>query len=166
MYNTHPKRKLLADMDKTMLLKMREEGMTNQEIADAVGCSKMTIYRTLGPMTTEQRSVRNRQNAYNRTAKISEGGYTVERKMQSFMPQREEPAKAVLVMKTLPPAPIPLHGEFADYTISADRQTIEVENEKGRVLILVPAEKLGTFITELQAIEKNIAAENLMQFWG
>lgn len=55
------------------------------------------------------------------------------RKAYSFMhPEKEVAAvkdepqvthRAVLVMKTIAPQPIPLHGEFMDYTISADRQT-------------------------------------------
>ena len=158
---------LISDISKAELLKMREGGMSNAAIAASLGCSKNSVWRLIGaqPKEISRQSMREAYRARTATAD-PEGVCTVERKMQSFMPQREEPAKAVLVMKTLPPAPIPLHGEFADYTISADRQTIEVENEKGRVLILVPAEKLGTFITELQAIEKNIAAEKPMQFWG
>ena len=87
--------------------------------------------------------------------------------MKSFMPKREEePVKAVLVVKTLPPAPIPLHGEVMDYTISADRQTIEIENALGRVMMVLPAEKIQTFIEELQAIQRNIGSEKLMAFWG
>lgn len=160
---------LIKDISKTELLKMREGGMSNVAIAKSIGCSKSTIYNLIGAQPKEITS-RHASEAYYRARNIApenaEGARTVERKMMSFKPQREEPAKAVLVMKTLPPAPIPLHGAFMDYTISADRQTIEEENETGRVLICVPAEKLGTFIEELQAIEKNIAAEKPMPFWG
>lgn len=43
-------------MDKTTLLRMRDdEGMTLNQIAIAVGCSKATISKILGPMTPEER---------------------------------------------------------------------------------------------------------------
>lgn len=92
----------------------------------------------------------------------------MERKMMSFMHKQPEPepVKAVLVMKSVPPTPIPLHGAVADYTISADRQTVEIENELGRVLMQLPAEKIPTFIEELTAIQKNIGSEKPMAFWG
>lgn len=76
--NAHPKRKLLADMDKTQLLRMREEGMSDGEIAEAVGCCKMTIYRALGPLSPEQRQKRQREGgrsgAESKWSKTSEGG--------------------------------------------------------------------------------------------
>ena len=49
-------RGFMKDMDKTTLLKMRdEEGMSINEMVAAVGCSKSTLYRILGPMPTEER---------------------------------------------------------------------------------------------------------------
>lgn len=50
---TNPRRKLLADMDKTQLLNMRDEGMSNAEIARAVGCGYQTIYRAIGKQPLE-----------------------------------------------------------------------------------------------------------------
>lgn len=91
----------------------------------------------------------------------------MERKIHSYMPPRdEEPAPAaVLVMKPVKMA-IPLRGEFMHYVISPDRDLIDVETEGGRALLQVPADKLDTFIAELNAIKKNIGAEKPMQFWG
>ena len=96
------------------------------------------------------------------------GGYSVERKANSFMPQREkeEPMRAVLVMKTIAPQPIPLHGEFMDYTISPDRQTVDVETDQGRCLMQIPVEKIGMFIDELDAIRRNAASGQSLPFWG
>lgn len=165
-------KKLMQDMDKTTLLRMRdEEGMSYAEIAEAVGCSKGTIHRILGPLPMEVR--RERQAAAGRkygggkATRTREGGYTVERKMQSFMRHEEpqEPARAVLVMKPVK-MPIPLRGEFMHYCISADRDVIDVETEQGRALIQIPADKLDTFIEELTAISRNIGSEKPMQFWG
>lgn len=160
-------------MDKTTLLRMRdEEGMTLNQIAIAVGCSKATISKILGPMTPEERHRRKVENGKKsceiRWGKPIEGGYSVERKANSFMPQREqeEPKRAVLVMKTIAPQPIPLHGEFMDYTISPDRQTVDVETEQGRCLMQIPIERIGMFIDELDAIRRNAASGQALPFWG
>ena len=44
----NPRRGILKDIDKTALLSMRDSGMTNQEIADSVGCCYATICKILG----------------------------------------------------------------------------------------------------------------------
>lgn len=165
-------KKVMADMEKTTLLRMRdEEGMSMQEIATSIGCSKATVYRIIGPMTPEERARRKseagRRGAASKWSKTSEGGYTVERKMHSYM-QREEPQAdaepaAVLAVKR---APIMLSGAFMHYVVSADGKTIDVETEEGRALMQIPAEKLETFIAELTAIHKNIGVQKPMQFWG
>lgn len=170
MYKT---RGFMKDMDKTVLLHMRDdEGMTYSEMATALGCSKATICSILGPMTPEERARRKaegaRRGAESKWGKSPEWGYTTERKMKSFMPQREqeEPKRAVLVMKNLAPQPIPLHGEFMDYTISPDRQTVDVETEQGRCLMQIPVEKIGLFIDELDAIRRNAATGQALPFLG
>jgi hypothetical protein len=158
---------LISDISKDELLKMREGGMSNAAIAASLGCHKNTVYRVIGAQPREMTAKAISEGKLAALHAPCDGGYTVERKMKSFMPkQQEEPAKVVLVVKTLPPAPIPLHGEAADYTISADRQTVEIENELGRVLMQLPAEKIPTFIEELTAIQKNIGSEKPMAFWG
>ena len=166
MYNPHPKRKLLADMDKTQLLNMCDEGLSNEEIAFRVGCSYQTIYRAIGKQP-DHITVRRKSEGHVMiagTARTSEGGYTVERKAPSFMPQREEePAKAVLVVKK---APIHLHGACFDYTLDESRKSLEVETEEGRVLLSMETDKLGTFIEELQAIRKNMSVAQTAPFWG
>lgn len=166
-------KKVMQDMDKVTLLKMRdEEGMTLKEIARSVGCSTATISKIIGPMTPEERRKRQAQGGKNgsrtRWSEKTEGGYVAERKMQSFMPQREqeEPKRAVLVMKTIAPQPIPLHGEFMDYTISPDRKTVDVETDQGRCLMQIPVEKISLFIDELDAIRRNAASGQALPFWG
>lgn len=166
-------RGFMKDMDKTVLLRMRDdEGMTYQEMATALGCSKSTLINILGPMTPEERARRRAEGAKRgreaKWMKSPEGGYTTERKMKSCMPQREqeEPKRAVLVMKTIAPQPIPLHGEFMDYTISPDRQTVDIETEQGGRLMQIPVEKIGMFIDELDAIRRNVASGQELLFWG
>lgn len=161
---------LMKDMDKTTLLKMRdEEGLSYDEMAVRVGCSKSTLHRLLGPMSREERSKRQsaagKKGSATLWGKTSEGGYRVERKTQSFRPQRNEPApvKAVLAVKK---SPIRLSGAFMHYTICPGREMIEAETAEGRVLMQIPADMLGTFIEELTAIQKNIGQAQPMEMWG
>lgn len=48
MTTKNPRRKLLQDISVQELYRMREEGMSNQEIADAIGVTRNTIYRHIG----------------------------------------------------------------------------------------------------------------------
>ena len=74
---TPANRKFMKGMDKTTLLKMREEqDMTNKDIAHAVGCSEVTIRNIIGAMPPEMRrrkfSENGKRNAINRSR--AEGG--------------------------------------------------------------------------------------------
>ena len=162
----------IKDMDKTELLKMREDGMTNAQIASALGCSQCSIYNLIGKQPEEMTRASRVMTAYNgRAAKANKriDGTS----MPAAQPPRggtavreEEPKKCVLVVKTLPPMPIPLHGEFMDYVISADRTSVDVETEQGRCLLQIPMEKIDTFIAELSAIKRNASSGAAGQFWG
>lgn len=48
MYNPNTRRKLLHDISMDELYRMREDGMTNGEIAEAIGVSRVTVYRYIG----------------------------------------------------------------------------------------------------------------------
>ena len=52
------------------------------------------------------------------------------------------------------------------YTRCPGREMIDVETEEGRTLIQVPADMLGMFIEELQAIQKNMNTAQSVPFWG
>ena len=89
--------------------------------------------------------------------------------MKSFM-HREEPEeqkKAVLVVKPMK-TPIPLHGEYMDYVISAERDLIDVDTHEGRTLMQIQMDKLDLFIAELTAIKNNAGIDKptKVQFWG
>lgn len=86
MYKT---RGFMKDMDKTTLLRMRdEENMTLQQIAMRVGCSKTTICNILGPMTPEERARRKaegaRRSAESRRRESPEGGVQRGEKGEQF----------------------------------------------------------------------------------
>lgn len=87
----------------------------------------------------------------------------MERKLQSFKHTEEEPKRAILAVKK---ADVHLSGSFMHYCVMADRGCIDIETEQGNVLLCVPADKLGEFIDELQAIKNNIVECKPMEFWG
>ena len=88
----------------------------------------------------------------------------MERKAPSMMPQREaEPVKAVLAVKK---TDTHLTGTYKNYVVAADRSCIDVETDDGRTLLNIPADMLGTFIEELQTIQKNMNTVQSVQFWG
>lgn len=49
------KEKLLDSVDMTTLIKMRDMGYTNKEIADALGTTYITIYKHIGPQRKNKR---------------------------------------------------------------------------------------------------------------
>lgn len=55
----------IKDMDKTELLKMREDGMTNKQIANALGCSQCSIYNLIGKQPEEMTRASRVMTAYN-----------------------------------------------------------------------------------------------------
>lgn len=46
--DNHPKRKIIDDVSISEILKMREDGRSNQEIADALGAHYATVTRHIG----------------------------------------------------------------------------------------------------------------------
>ena len=82
-------RGFMKDMSKLELLKMRENNMTNAEIATQLGCSQSTVYNIIVALPQSMRERIRREagtrGGHARWSKTSEGGYTVERKMHSFM---------------------------------------------------------------------------------
>lgn len=159
----------MKDMNRADILAMREGGMGNVAIAQSLVCSTKTVWDLIGAQPKEITN-RNRQLGIQRAkeerwSNKREGGYTVERKMKSFMPhdEPEEETIAALVVKA---SPIWLHGEYMEYTIAADKSRVDVYTGDGAALISVPRDKLKAFIAELQSIEKHIDTCRPMEFWG
>ena len=157
-----PGRSFIKDLPKTELLKMREDGMSNADIANSLHCSVSTIKNLIGVQPKEM-TLANRRAG--QIARRMDGTPVTTLSMIEPPKAIAEPAKAVLVVKTLPPMPIPLHGECMDYCISPDKKMIDIETHEGRCLMQIPADKLDTFIAELNAIKANIGEEKLRPFW-
>lgn len=120
------------------LLRMREEGMSNPEIAGVLDVSPHTIWRYIGPGPRAKNRVR--------------GGTPVAVEIR-----RAEPAE-VQACLSIGASPINLTGAYGKYTIEEERTYICISGEADghEVNGSIPVDQLSTFIKELQAIERNI----------
>ncbi len=131
-------RKLLDDVTINELMTMREEqGMSNQDIADALGVNVQTIYNYIGKMPKELYKPRTRKEpAVPAPGKV------------------EEPApEACLVVQN---RTIELHGLENTYIIDSKKGEVLVNmsDESG---MIINFDKLPALVNELRAIQRKIS---------
>lgn len=126
----HPKRGILKDIDKTTLLSMRDSGMTNQEIADSVGCCYATICKILGKQPPGMRKPR----APKEVKRI----------------QMNTPRKRMKVSH------VTLCGKFADFEVDLDNKTFAIETGEGSLIFdLSKLEEMANDLVEaLQEVKE------------
>ena len=142
---------MYKDMSKTELLAMREQGMSNQEIADAVGVHYGTILNLIGKQPKGMRK------PYTRRCNSSGagGGDAV----------HEETHEACLTIKR--PA-IEICGRKWKYRANVGQNMIEVFTAPDVIPMTVDIEDLPQIIKELQAIARNadkITGGNVLEVW-
>ena len=147
------RRRLLDDVSKGELLQMRADGMTNEEIAESLDVNYMTVYRIIGAQPNEL-SHRGRKK----------GGRSVVEAPPKKQEEEIIPACLVTVNRT-----IELQGATAKYALNIDKKSVMVklENAQGNVFdtLLLNVESLGTFINELQAIQRKIVTFDTVEAW-
>lgn len=118
------------------LLHMREDGMSNQEIAKALDVSYQTVLRVIGqqPSSLRKPAVRNFAALMN-AAPIQE---------------KEEPEACLAVLNRN----VSLMGDFAEYSLDCSDDILTVKVGEGTVS--VPFQKIGLLMNELAAIQRNI----------
>lgn len=135
--------KLTNEISIPELLKMRESGMSNSEIAESLDVSRETIIKYIGKGGPRRQTVR-----------------------PAIMPTREdekdEPVQACLKVE---PSEIRLTGAYGKYAFAPDGDSIYVTIDSD-YLFSVPRDQLSTFIRELQAIERNIGkVKTRLEVW-
>lgn len=125
--------KLTNEISLPELLKMRESGMSNSEIAESLDVSYSTICRYLGGGGPRRQ-----------TRRVPH--------VQERAPMKDEPVQACLKME---PSEIRLTGAYGKYAFAPDGDSISVIIDSD-YFFCVPRDQLSTFIRELQAIERNI----------
>lgn len=127
------RRKLLKDVSADELMTMRGEGMTNQEIADALSVSYKTVLLLIGPQPKELRKKPEFK--------------TERRPQQTFRNGQSVSPQACLVVAN---KVVELAGVFGNYTIPIHDRVVNISI--GDNSITVPFDKLNDFVKELQAI--------------
>lgn len=131
-------RSLIQDVSISELEQMRENGMTNQEIADAIGVSYQTIRKLIGRQPPGLRKP---------------GGYHRPDFVQSE--QKEEPPATLIVEDRA----LKLAGLYASYKIMVKNKLINVildTSEGVSPAMEIPFDQIDTFIQELQAIQRHV----------
>ena len=125
---------LHKDLDRSELEYMREGGMTNQDIANALGVSLSTIYRYIGAQPQGFRRKRN---------------YDLDEQPPVIVKQDEPPKEAALVVED---RAISLAGLFAGYRINVKSKEIIVFVEDGEDALTIPFDQVKTISKEINAI--------------
>ena len=127
---------LVREVSPSELLHMREDGMSNQEIANALDVSYQTVLRVIGkqPSNLRKPAVRNFAAPMN-AAPIHE---------------KEEPEACLAVLSRN----VSLMGNLAEYSLDCAEDILTMKVGEGTVC--VPFQKIGLLINELAAIQRNI----------
>ncbi len=141
---------LHKDISQSELLSMREQGMSNSEIAEALGVGYQTILRNIGKQPREIR----------RSRKALTKSDFLEKKMN--LPEEEAPVACLAVRKS----PLCLTGSVADYELDSEREKITITNAQRDYYFRLEASNLEQFIRELQAIARNIEdSKQKLEMW-
>lgn len=126
------KRSIMESVSVREMQEMRDnEGMTNNEIAEALDVSYMTVYKYIGAQPKGLRKAR--------------------KVLQDRRSIKEGPAPACLVLQN---RHIELHGVVGVYGIDCKAQSVHITYNGHDMWILF--DKLGTFIDELKTIHRKI----------
>lgn len=130
-------RSILKDVDLETLYSMRrDQKMSNQEIANAIGVSYVTVYKLIGPQPKEFK------------------------KKRTAAPRVEQP-KPVAVAEEAQPCicvknrTVELEGIFGSYMIDIKKGTVACTNAVGQCLY-VSKDNIDDFINELNAIKRKL----------
>ena len=129
---------ILKEISIDELMKMRESGMTNQDIANSLDIGISTVYRYIGAQPPGIRKKREY---------ISDFSYRQKEE------QREEFEEAALIVED---RKISLAGLFAGYKVNIKAKEVIVFVEDDVDALTIPFDKVETFAKELRAISKHV----------
>lgn len=130
----HPNRRLSKDVDMTTLYSMRDQGMSNQEIADTLGVSYMTILRYIGK----------NPNRAKRSTPVRKANPDP---VISTYDQPDTVKEAALVSGDILYS---MQGSVGTYEINPKEKTIRICKDR------ITYDELDTVITELSRIRDNL----------
>lgn len=137
--------KLEDDIDISTLLSMREEGMTNKQIAVACDCCVQTIYNYIGKMPKEIR-----KKAYERRTEQKKEDEKVVVERDDKEVESKKLLKVISTRETL-------EGYVCKYIVDSEKDTIEID---GVISGILDRETLDVFMNELDEI-RNILCKQM-----
>lgn len=142
------KKKLMDEISISELQHMREEGMSNQEIADVLGVTYATVFRYLGrqPKGLRKKPTPSATPELQKAMPV----YACSNPNQELQKEEEEDILLLSDEKITV-----LGGTVGYYTISDKRKSVRISIGKDENEIEVPFEKFPDFIQELMRILKN-----------
>ncbi len=158
------KRSLKLDVDIQTLRSMREQGMTNKQIADNLGISVSTVYRYIGRKSQQVKydEIQNKPCAVpNPTGFVEEEPVAEEEIVEDPVlkeepveepvaeePKEAEPAKEGLL--TVLSSKMKLQGSLCNYEIDTDTGSIEMTD--GIINGLLDRQTVERFLSELREV--------------
>ena len=134
---------LMRDMSYSELMHMREDGMSNQEIAKVLDVSYQTVLRQIGKQPSGMRKTYSRSiPAPANSAPITETAT----KTDADVPE----ACLAVVGRS-----VSLMGNAAEYSIDCSSDSVNIKIGEGSVV--VPLQKMESLIKELAAIMRNVS---------
>lgn len=131
-------RKLLADFTMDELLSMRDNGMSNRDIANTTGVSLATIYKHLGPQPA---ALRKPFAPSFKDSHSDEPG------------KAEDDVEAALVVDN---QTIGLAGLYAGYRVDIRAKKVSIFVEDGVDVMTLSFDEAQTFAKELAAIARHV----------
>lgn len=143
MYQDILRDKLNNEVSIQELQKMRDDGMTNIEIAKSLGISVMTVSRYLGLMTPEQRRAAKAKGAAAAREKRA-----LSRANKAPEETREKAAKKAVVALPVMGMQFTMSGKTAAYKVNTEAGTIEIDGDS--LAGVIPFDALQGLIEDLQ----------------
>lgn len=134
-------RSILKEISVNELQGMRDTGMSNQEIADALGINAATVRNYIGTMPEEW---------YERWGRPKCGIRGKAKAKPAPAPEPEEETVGLVVQNKK----IDLDGLFARYCVDCKKGEILIEISE--TMVLIRWENLDDFINELKALRRNL----------
>lgn len=177
---TNPRRKLGKDIDVTTMYNMRAEGMTNKQIAFALGVHPNTIYKYIGrmseavkhaevqnkpPVVPEMKIVQPESDKKPQEKSLIEKARkenaekrkeeVVEKKVENEMPIAQIKPQPKSTLRVISQR-VSLEGNICKYVVDSESNSLEITD--GTVTGLLDRETLTAFISELIEIAPMIGA--------
>jgi len=138
-------RKLLSDLSIDELLGMRNSGMTNTDIANALDISYASVYRLIGKQPASMRASCHAANLPPTQPALTQVS------SDSTAP---EPEAALIVEDRV----LRLAGLFASYRIRVKDKEVDVYVDGDSIAMTVKFDELSAFASEIAAIDRHTAS--------